>query len=351
MRRLSDDDGAIAVVVALLAVVLFGFGALVIDVGALYSERRQLQVGADAAALAIAQACAGGDCGSYNSDAEAFAGWNALDGEARVTTKAGETGGPRVCGTTSAGLPECVDPPADIVGSGYVRVTTSTEESDGGLLVPPFLARILVPDYDGTEVHAESVVAWGSAGVGDADLAITFSQCEYNELTGAPDNTVYATKPYDPALEKTIYFHGDPEAGTCPAGPSGADLPGGFGWLADPTSTCTVDILDSGWYDVSTGASASQACKAALDDLVTAGEPIAIPVFDAKDGTGAGGSYELWNSVGFVLTGYRFPGINHDPPCSAPLTCISGYFVELVSSGGPISDSADQGVRVVQLIS
>lgn len=351
MRRLSSDGGAVAVIVALLSVVLFGFAALVIDVGALYAERRDLQNGSDAAALAIAQACAAGDCGDFADDAEDFAGWNATDGEARATAKAGEAGGPRVCGSTSAGLPACVDPPSVSTGSGYVRVTTSTEEVGGASLVPPLLARILVPGYDGTEVFASSVAAWGSAGVGDADLAITFSQCEYNELTGAPDNTVYATEPYDSALEKTIYFHGDAQAGTCPAGPSGADLPGGFGWLADPSGTCTAEILESGWYDVSTGASASQACKAALDDLVTAGEPIVIPVFNGKTGTGAGGSYQLWNSVGFVLTGYRFPGINHDPPCSAPLTCISGYFVETVSSGGPISGSADQGVRVVQLIS
>jgi hypothetical protein len=50
MRRLNDDDGAVAVIVALLAVVLFGFAALVIDVGRCNDERRQLQNGADGAA-------------------------------------------------------------------------------------------------------------------------------------------------------------------------------------------------------------------------------------------------------------------------------------------------------------
>ena len=34
---MRGDDGAVAVMVALLSLVLFGFGALVIDVGALYS--------------------------------------------------------------------------------------------------------------------------------------------------------------------------------------------------------------------------------------------------------------------------------------------------------------------------
>ena len=46
-----------------MLVVLIGVGALVIDSGALYAERRQLQNGADAAALAVAQDCADGHCG------------------------------------------------------------------------------------------------------------------------------------------------------------------------------------------------------------------------------------------------------------------------------------------------
>lgn len=83
MRRMRGDDGAVAVLVALLAVVLFGFGAFVIDLGALYSERRQLQKGADAGAFAVAQACAGGDCGTFDLDADAFADDNALDDAAR----------------------------------------------------------------------------------------------------------------------------------------------------------------------------------------------------------------------------------------------------------------------------
>ena len=61
-RNHDDDRGAVLVWVALMLVVLLGIGALVIDVGALYAERRQLQNGADAAALAVAADCAEGDC-------------------------------------------------------------------------------------------------------------------------------------------------------------------------------------------------------------------------------------------------------------------------------------------------
>ena len=59
MRRLSGDSGATAVLVAvLLPAVLLGFAALALDVGSMYLQKRQLQNGADAAALGVARDCA-----------------------------------------------------------------------------------------------------------------------------------------------------------------------------------------------------------------------------------------------------------------------------------------------------
>ena len=344
MRRVNDD-GAVAVIVALLAVALFGFAALVVDVGALYHERRQLQVGADSAALAVAQACAGGDCGPYVADAELFSDGNALDGASRI-----KPGG--VCGSTTAGLPACSDPPASLIGSGYVRVTTHTEEADGTFLVPPFLARILGPGYEGTEVSASALVAWGPAGGVNAELALTFSQCEYEKLTTDADGEpLYADEPFDDDahLERTIYFHDTSEATGCDAGPSGADLPGGFGWL-EADDDCTA-VVTSGWVGDDTGVAASNDCKAALDALL--GKTVMIPIFNELNGlTGTNGEYKIWSYVGFVLTGYRFPGASHDAPCASSQSCIRGYFVETVApADAPVGSGPDQGVRVTQLIS
>lgn len=56
MRRHPADEGAVLVMVAILLVVLFVFGALAVDVGYWYSTERQLQLAADAAALAGCQA-------------------------------------------------------------------------------------------------------------------------------------------------------------------------------------------------------------------------------------------------------------------------------------------------------
>jgi Flp pilus assembly protein TadG len=69
LRRLgSRDEGAIAVVVAIMMVVIMGMAALVIDIGGIEGRKSSLQNAADAAALAIAQGCmdsmasSGGTC-------------------------------------------------------------------------------------------------------------------------------------------------------------------------------------------------------------------------------------------------------------------------------------------------
>jgi hypothetical protein len=344
MRRLTGDSGAVAVIVGLLAVVLFGFGALVIDVGALYAERSELQSGADAAALAVAQDCAAGACGSATTTSEEYADANASDDVSGID---------EVCGN-GPGLSSCPTPRPSPPGSGYVRVTTRTESTDGGHLVPPALARAIVPGYQGSEVHAASTVAWGAAGGVDAELALTFSQCEYERLTGVSTGEPVYAPPFTSSLERIVYFHDTTEAGSCPAGPSGADLPGGFGWL-DADDSCSATVVD-GWVDDKTGSAASNDCKAALTALL--GKTLLIPVFDATNGlTGTNGEYRIWSYVGFVLTGWRFPGSSQSSsylggvPCSSSQTCISGFFTEAVTSGGSISDGPDQGVRVVQLVS
>ena len=56
LRR--NERGGISVMVALLMVVLLGAAAVAIDTGLIYAERAELQNGADAAALAIAEECA-----------------------------------------------------------------------------------------------------------------------------------------------------------------------------------------------------------------------------------------------------------------------------------------------------
>ncbi len=86
-RRLSDERGATAVIVAISLTALIGMAAFAIDVGALYGERRELQSGADAGALAVAEDCAlGKPCttGTANTTAGTYASSNANDGAAGI---------------------------------------------------------------------------------------------------------------------------------------------------------------------------------------------------------------------------------------------------------------------------
>ncbi len=337
-RRLTKDDGVVAVLVAVLAVALFGFAALVLDVGAMYYERRELQNGADAAAFAVAERCAAGDCGPYLTYANDLTDRNALDLASRIDQNDERRD---LCGSPEAGLPTCISPPAGLAGSGYVRVTARTQESDGSNLLPPFLAKVLDPDYEGVDVGASATVIWGSPGGVDAQLAITFSQCEYDRLTRVDGEVVYGET-------RTIYFRNSTKAGTC-----GSGLSGGFGWL-DAEDGCAATVED-GWADEDPGIDVSQECKDALKELRN--KTLLIPVFNGTNGLGgANGEYKIWSYVGFVLTGYSFPGTSHPngkgAPCSGTDKCIRGYFTEVVApDAGPVGDGPDQGVRVVQLVS
>jgi Flp pilus assembly protein TadG len=92
----SRDDGATAVTVAILSVVLIGLAAMVIDVGSLYTEHARLSIAADAAALAGAHELP--NTAAARTGAAAYAAANApeapvvtivfYDGEVAVTADA-----------------------------------------------------------------------------------------------------------------------------------------------------------------------------------------------------------------------------------------------------------------------
>ena len=108
MTRMRDERGAVGTVFAILLAggVLLGMLAIVVDVGRLYAEREELQSGADAAAIAVAQECARDDspAGCPETDMVAIAktlgNFNARDGRTNIL---------EVCGTFGA-LDPCSDP-------------------------------------------------------------------------------------------------------------------------------------------------------------------------------------------------------------------------------------------------
>src|SRR5262249_54330508 len=92
--RLRHDRGAVGVLIGILISggVLIGLGALVVDVGQIYTERAQLQSGAEAGALAVAKSCAKGACNA--GVAGSYANANSSDGVSAVN---------KVCGSGSLG--------------------------------------------------------------------------------------------------------------------------------------------------------------------------------------------------------------------------------------------------------
>lgn len=342
----SDDGGSVAIVVLLAFTGLAAMGAVVVDVGALLHERRMLQNGADAAALAIAEACGAAECADPAAIAAEYASANADDLVSGVA---------ELCGSGLPSLSPCTDPPALPAGAGYVRVTTDTVETDGATLVPYRFAALF--GLDGGNVRAQATAAWGGPSSLTSALPLTISQCEVDEYTASG---LHDPPPYDdgyPSPESIIYMHDTTAAGPdCPAGPSGADLPGGFGWLETSTG-CEAISASGDWFEDSTGVPPPNSCTASLMEQMV-GTVVKLPIFiDTNDLNGANGQYLIGPYAAFYVTGYSIVGqYKHDSlvtgaqPCSGQATCISGFFVNWPWAVTGTIGGAANGVTVVDLI-
>jgi Putative Flp pilus-assembly TadE/G-like len=341
----GDDRGAVLIWVAASLVALVGMGAMVVDVGALYAERRELQNGADAAALAVAKDCAEGNCsgsGAYGADeygtADNFADENANDGMSDVPLVCGDDGPAPV-------LAACVEPPDAVPdeASGWVRVDTSTR-NEGGNQIEFVLAPVLDAANVGQRVEATAIAAWGPAGSATT-IPLIFSLCEFNNDGGSLDDGAPL-----PTGEKFIYFHDTSEAGPpCDPSHSGAQLPGGFGWLPRDED-CKVDIEVGEPVPAYTGANKLQNC----DPVTWRNAEVAIPLFDEISESPK--QYQVVGFAGFKITGYNFSGNQNDWGMDRCLegngestVCIRGEFTRVTATGG-FGDGGNFGVSVVTMI-
>ncbi|MET8760944.1 TadE/TadG family type IV pilus assembly protein [Lentzea sp. NPDC004782] len=361
MRKLkSSDRGAIGVLISILLGfgVLLGMGAIVIDTGFLYEERAELQNGADAGALAVAQGCAKGASTCLVNKANYFANHNARDGVSTVDKVCGFDGNGVLssCGSSSGTMIDCPAKPSS--GTKYVDVHTSTQTSGGGTLLPPAFARTLAGNgsYAGSRVHACARATWGPPKTATT-IALTISWCEWSTATAG--GTVYGPTPPatpPPSVHQVLKLHTTSGTG-CPGGPSGADGPGEFGWVDDADHDCSV-LINNNTYSSDTGTSPGKDCKTALAAAWSSRQPVWLPIYTKVSGTGTGGTYSLSGFAGFVITGYCLSGSKQDD-WLVKTTCknsptdsdkwIGGYFVQgLIPATGTIG-GPDLGVRIVQL--
>jgi hypothetical protein len=347
MRRVNDD-GSVAILVAVVGIVLFAMSAFVVDVGGLVHEGRVLQNGADASAFAIAETCGPGNCGDPAATAAEYANANADDGASAVE---------ELCGRLVDGAYDCSDPPDIPDGAGYVRVTTQTKTSKGGDKFLFNFARFF--GLDGSTVHRRATAAWGGPSSLTAELPITISECEFNAYTNDGAD-LQPPPPYDagyPSPEVTIYLHSDPDAQPCDAGPAGSDLPGGFGWLDTSGSDCYATSDTSGWFDDKTGRPPPSDCDVA--EMAALWKTVVhIPIFDQmNDLNGTNGEYHMAYYASFFVTGYSIEGqykersvVTGSYPCSGNTSCVSGFFVDDPTPVTGDIGGASMGVLVVKLI-
>lgn len=402
MRRVvpADEHGAVAVTVAVMLVALFGAVALAVDIGALYVEKRELQNGADAAALAIGQDCAASpasagcsDYGTALATARTYADSNARDSASTV------------CGSDSSAA-SCPDPATGgVVTDGVVfdyaasKVTVTVDTEDPSSADTSRLAHWFAPilGIDATAVEAKSVAIWGPVGLsGEAHIPVTIGMCELLHWTDQgtafylpPGNpgplTVGAPYPF-PAqwdkIDKTTgqavalaqppvelqFQSGNPaQPSYCDPGPAGQNFPGGFGGLATDT-TCTVESVE-GIADSSQGSlienndcksyctDANSVCN--NDPLMVLGKVVNLPIFEAYDGQAK--TYDLTQPAAFYVTSYDFGGgkyrgtLPNWQNCKTGGTepeCLEGYFTTAKPSiSGQVDlGGYDTGMRTTQLV-
>jgi Flp pilus assembly protein TadG len=312
MRGMSDERGAVAVVVALVMVPLVAFAAISVDVAAMWWEKQQLRTGADAGALAIAQDCAKSAPACLTP---AFTAQQLVSDNHPRSEAAGSVT------SLSAG-----------------RVTVRASSTRNHLFAP-------VLGVSSTVISAESTVAWGAPSGGRAVLPLTFSWCEWQQQTlgglvsGTIPRTIYLTK----------------TSGTIGCtGPSNNVVPGGFGWLTADSGTCNSTTAAGNTVMSDPGNSVPTSCATSSMAAVQ-NKNVLLPIFDSSAGTGSGATYHIYGYAAFTITGYHFGGqYSWNSPCNGSERCIRGYFTRFVDLTEAFTYSTTApalGASVVDLIS
>ena len=290
----DSQKGAASIMVAVLVVALLGCAALAVDVGAMYSEKAQLQNGADFSALAVAEDCGNGDCGDFMATGNELANGNAND--------------------SSSGIAAITFPDANTV-----RVEANAREAgvtDGRISL--FFARVL--GIDAAQITAVAEASWGAPSAATT-LPWTVSECVFKQLlTPSQLSSLSSTGNFTgyPSDEHILlrYDENTPTFPGCAA--QNGYRPGGFGWL-ETTSGCSTYIDLSATVNGQPGNHFpnDKGPVKACDELHTTimDEPALIPLFDNTTGNGDNTVYSLIGFAAFQVTGYKFSGSDeHNDP-------------------------------------
>ncbi|WP_170233550.1 pilus assembly protein TadG-related protein [Ornithinimicrobium humiphilum] len=301
--RADREKGAVAIVVALVMTLLLLCLGIAIDLGASYWKRQELQNGADAAALALAQGVAPGAC---VPDSVTATSW--VQGNVRNDVIATGT--------------------ATCLAVNKVSVRAATVQQHWFL---PIMGR------GSSDIAADATVMWGVPIAGEASLPIAISECSFLHRVDGVD------VPIDGNITIWMDHPSDPFGDACHE----AYPDGGFGWLKTVGGKCAarIDIAADGTGGVGyskTGTPQPDECQPdnSFKRAVLSGEPVLIPIFDVAPGGGNGAPISISRFAAFILRGYdihnklgAYPasGICGTKPSSELKSCLYGEFVEYLS--------------------
>ncbi|WP_457950862.1 pilus assembly protein TadG-related protein [Pseudarthrobacter sp. alpha12b] len=308
------DRGAVSVIVAILMVTLLGFVAIAVDVGVIYSERAQLQSGADASALAMAQKCGVNltdpTCSTTSALAASLANQNALDGKSNVSSIQLDKAARTVSVTTSAKQDGA---PQDSVSLYFARALGISSE----------------------KVMAKSSATWGIPSKGPVILPLAIAYCKLDILAGSTAGT-------EQVLEQSVNGCGG--------------IPGGFGWIQTVSTKCSITATAGAssnagiWFSSDVGASVPSTCSQ-TDFNQMNNQTVLLPLYDLATGTGSSGKYYVKGFAAFHVTGYQFASIGWTAGTKVTNKTIRGYFVKYVSlaQGFELGNVPDFGASVARL--
>ena len=315
MSRTRNERGQVIVLTVIALATLLGMGALVLDVGAWFHEKRQLQATADAAALAGAQAL---------PDTPGTA-------QTMAVTYADQNGG-------------------GVLGSDVTISSTNSANDTIAVAAkknqPGFFSRVFGVSAVDVGAKAKALVGLTNQAMYVAPMVVSchhplIDNCT-NDPSKPPQYNVPTTLPYDPTL---------------------TPAPGSFGMLnlsggTNPGTSDEADWILHGYnqylninqnYRSDPGAKYSSGgqLQAALDAKMNSSDPVLLfPVYNPPlTGTGQNANYYVIGWIGFHITSYDIHGNS---------AALNGYFTTyiargiLASSGG--SQPPNYGVRSIQLI-
>jgi Flp pilus assembly protein TadG len=182
--RWKDESGQTLVITAVSLVIVMGFTAFAVDVGLLFRARRQMQIAADAAAMAGATQLFYGPASTYQDVARAAAKRNGVDSSASGNTV------------------NIASPPTDGPNAGRVGFV----EAQVGELAPTFFAGMV------TGGHSMTVSARAVAGTPSASNACIWVmkasasdvlQLQGNSTINAPGCSIYVNSNNSSAVKVT----------------------------------------------------------------------------------------------------------------------------------------------------